>query len=263
MRLRESERSRLTSALRATVASGGIRLAYQPIVRLRGEVAGWEVLARWRSEEFGDVGPDQFIPLAEESGLIVPLGTFVLIEALKQACALRDAGLIRVEGAGAPFFSVNVSAIQLDSPDFVAIVLDAIARAGLPRTILHLELTESALIEARDHATDKIVVLNAAGISFKIDDFGKGYSSLSYLYGLPFDYVKIDKSFIDRIASGGGGLVRGIISLAHELGKSVVAEGIETPEQEAALFEFGCDYGQGWLFGKPVDAPTLERSLRR
>ena len=106
-------------------------------------------------------------------------------------------------------------------------------------------------------------ILGAVAYDAKVVTIWDGFRAWFAERGLPFDYVKIDKSFIDRIASGGGGLVRGIISLAHELGKSVVAEGIETPEQEAALFEFGCDYGQGWLFGKPVDAPTLERSLRR
>jgi diguanylate cyclase (GGDEF)-like protein len=262
MRHIETERNSLKSALRLAVVSGGIRLAYQPIVHMGGAVAGWEVLARWRSEEFGEIGPDRFIPMAEESGLIVPLGTFVLIEALRQASALRDEGLIVVIGEDPPFFSVNISAIQLNSPDFTDLVLEAIANARLPRSILHLELTESSLMEAPDQAAAKVAQLAAAGISFKIDDFGKGYSSLSYLHRMPFDSVKIDKSFIDRISSGGGGLVRGIISLAHELGKTVVAEGIETLEQDAALRAYGCDYGQGWLYGRPMDANSLERSLR-
>jgi diguanylate cyclase (GGDEF)-like protein len=262
MRSREDERSRLKSALRSDIASGLIKLAYQPIVRIRGAVAGWEALARWRSAEFGDVGPDRFIPLAEESGLIVPLGAFVLIEALRQASSLRDAGLIKVEGEGAVFFSVNVSAIQLENPEFTEFVLDAVSRAGLPRSILHLELTESSLVEGRESATVVLSRLAAAGISIKMDDFGMGYSSLSYLHRMPIESVKIDKSFIDRISNGGGDLVRGIISLAHDLGKSVVAEGVETREQEAALVAYGCDYGQGWLFGKPLDVPSLELSLR-
>ena len=262
MRSREDERSRLISALRADIASGLIRLAYQPIVRMRGAVAGWEVLARWRTAEFGDVGPDRFIPLAEESGLIVPLGAFVLIEALRQAASLRDEGLIKADGEGQVFFSVNVSAIQLENPEFTEFVLDSVARMGLPRSILHLELTESSLVEGRESATAVLARLAASGISIKMDDFGMGYSSLSYLHRMPIESVKIDKSFIDRISSGGGDLVRGIISLAHDLGKSVVAEGVETSEQEAALLAYGCDYGQGWLYGKPLDASSLERSLR-
>jgi len=258
MRLQETEHGRLKAGLRSAIASGGIRVAYQPIVRVGGGIAGWEALARWRSEEFGNVGPDRFIPLAEESGLILPLGTFILIETLKQAAAMRDAGLIKVEGEYAPFFSVNVSAIQLGQPDFSELVLAAVAKAELPRSILHLELTESSLMVGQEAGTAVLAGLAAAGISIKIDDFGMGYSSLSYLHRMPIDSVKIDKSFIDRISNGGGGLVRGIVSLSHDLGKTVVAEGVETAEQESALMEYGCDYGQGWLYGRPLPVPALE-----
>jgi diguanylate cyclase (GGDEF)-like protein len=272
MRESENERSLLKGELRAAVGSGGIGLAWQPIARMDGSVAGWEVLARWRSPTIGPVGPDRFIPLAEEMGLIVPLGTWVLLESLRVAALLRDEGLLADGRGGLPFFSVNVSAIQLGEEGFAELVLSAIERSALPRSVIHLELTESAIIEDRDAATSVLSELAAAGISFKLDDFGTGYSSLGYLHRIPIDCVKIDKSFIDRIdadsycADGpacSAGLVRGIISLSHELGKSVVAEGIETAAQAELLRGYGCDFGQGWFYGKPMDRAALEASLRK
>jgi diguanylate cyclase (GGDEF)-like protein len=263
MRRSEAERNKLMTGLRAAISSGGISLAYQPIVRIQGGLAGWEVLARWPSLEFGEVGPTRFIPLAEESGLIVPLGTFVLLTALKRAAAMRDLGLIDAREGSSPFFSVNVSAIQLGNPDFAELVLEAIDHAGLPRSILHLEVTESCLMEGNSTATSVVARLAGEGISFKIDDFGMGYSSLSSLRGMPIDTVKIDKSFVERLSNGGAGLVRGIISLAHELGKTVVAEGVESPEHDEALASYGCDFGQGWLYGRPLESPALGAALRR
>jgi len=262
MRRSEAERNQLLSGLRAAISSGGIGLAYQPIVRLRGGLAGWEVLARWRSHEFGDVVPDRFIPLAEESGLIVPLGTFVLLSAVKKAAGMRDLGLIRPGAKNLPFFSVNVSGLQLANPDFAELVLNALDHAKLPRGILHLEVTESCFMEGNTAATGIVEKLAAEGISFKIDDFGMGYSSLSSLRNMPIDSVKIDRSFIERMSRGGDGLVRGIISLAHELGKTVVAEGVEIPEHDEALVSFGCDYGQGWLYGRPRQNPAMKVAVR-
>lgn len=262
------EENRLTRDLRTAVGGGDIRLAFQPISRIAdGSVVGWEVLARWKHPEFGMIGPDRFIPIAEQTGLIVPLGTFIILETLKTAAQLRAAELLS-EGRERSFFAVNVSAVQLASPDFVDFVLSSIDRFALPRSMLHIELTESALIQNREAAVTMMERLSAEGISFKLDDFGTGYSSLGYLDRLPADTVKIDRSFIERIEAEdglavGGGLVRGIISLSHELGKSVVAEGIETPAQAEALLRYGCDYGQGYLYGKPVDADALAVSLMR
>jgi EAL domain-containing protein (putative c-di-GMP-specific phosphodiesterase class I) len=237
-------------------------VAYQPIVCIRGGLAGWEVLARWRSPEFGVVGPDRFIPLAEESGLIVPLGTFVLLAALKRAAAMRDRGLIELGGEHPFFFSVNVSATQLNNSDFAELVLDALEKARLPRSCLHLEVTENCFMDVNLTATASLERLASEGISFKLDDFGMGYSSLSSLHHMPIDSVKIDRSFVDRMSNGGAGLVRGIISLAHELGKTVIAEGVESPEHDAALASYGCDYGQGWLYGRPREIPSLKVALR-
>ncbi|PKL07984.1 MAG: hypothetical protein CVV51_11305 [Spirochaetae bacterium HGW-Spirochaetae-7] len=263
------ERNRLTNDLRAAIRSNGISLAFQPIVHPNGRSAGWEVLARWKHPVLGHIGPDRFIRIAEESGLIVPLGTFVFLETLKTIVSLRDAGLI-VPGAleNAPFFAVNVSAIQLAQPDFAELVLSSIDRFSLPRSVLHLEITESAIITNREAAIAILDRLSADGISIKLDDFGTGYSSLGYLDRIPVDTVKVDRSFIIRMDSkdpdihDSANLVKGIISLSHELGKTVIAEGVETPEQVEKLVDFGCDLIQGYYFGKPMDTEALTASLR-
>jgi diguanylate cyclase (GGDEF)-like protein len=267
MRLQVDERNLLSDALRTAVASGGISLAFQPIVRMNGSTTGWEVLARWRHERLGPIGPDRFIPIAEESGLIVPMGAYILLETLKLAAALRNEGLLDEGSSEMIFFAVNVSAIQFGQQDFSEFVLSSMDRLKLPRAMLHLELTESAIMANRDVATRVIEQLSAAGISFKLDDFGTGYSSLEYLHRIPINCVKIDRSFISRIDllegdQNSGGIVRGIISLSHELHKTVVAEGIETEAQARMLRECGCDFAQGYLFGKPTDKIALVESLR-
>ena len=264
MRLQVDERNLLSAALRTAIASGGIALAFQPIVRMDGATAGWEVLARWKHERLGPIGPDRFIPIAEESGLIIPLGAYILLETLKTAAALRTEGLID-EGM---FFAVNVSAIQFGHRDFAEFVLSSLDRLELPRSLLHLELTESAIMENRDVATRMIEQLSAEGISFKLDDFGTGYSSLGYLHRIPINCVKIDRSFIARLDllqedQNSAGVVRGMISLSHELRKTVVAEGIETEAQAQMLRDCGCDFAQGYLFGKPMDKTALIESLHK
>jgi diguanylate cyclase (GGDEF)-like protein len=268
MRLQVDERNLLSAALRTAIASGGISLAFQPIVRMDGPTAGWEVLARWQHEHLGPIGPDRFIPIAEESGLIIPLGAYILLETLKTAAALRAEGLLDDHGQEAVFFAVNVSAIQFGQRDFAEFVLSSLDRLELPRAMLHLELTESAIMENRDVATHVIEQLSAEGISFKLDDFGTGYSSLGYLHRIPINCVKIDRSFISRMDllqedQSSAGIVRGMISLSHELRKTVVAEGIETEAQARMLRECGCDFAQGYFFGKPMNKTALLESLHR
>jgi diguanylate cyclase (GGDEF)-like protein len=266
MRRKVDEGNLLAASLRTAIANGGISLAYQPIVRRDGSTAGWEVLARWRHEQLGPIGPDRFIPIAEESGLIIPMGAYILIEALKTAAALRGEGLLD-DGGGDRFFAVNVSAIQFGQGDFADFVLSAADRMGLPRSILHLELTESAIMENRAVATSVIQRLSSEGIGFKLDDFGTGYSSLEYLHRIPIDCVKIDRGFISRLDSSqedgnAAAIVSGMITLCHGLRKSVVAEGIENGEQARALWDYGCDFCQGYHFGRPMDAAALFETLR-
>ncbi len=266
MRHQVDERNILSAALRTAIATGGITLAYQPIVRMDGVAAGWEVLARWRHDQLGPIGPDRFIPIAEESGLVIPLGAFILLETLKTAAALLGEGFLDDGGGAKRFFAVNVSAVQFGQRDFAEFVLSSLDRAGIPRSLLHLEITESAIMENREVATHVIERLSGEGISFKLDDFGTGYSSLGYLHRIPIDCVKIDRSFVSRMDSSPGGepsagIVRGMISLSHELRKTVVAEGIETEEQARMLREYGCDFAQGYFFGRPMDRKTLFASL--
>jgi diguanylate cyclase (GGDEF)-like protein len=266
MRHQVDERNILAAALRTAIAAGGITLAYQPIVRLDGAAAGWEVLARWRHERLGPIGPDRFIPIAEESGLVIPLGAYILLETLKTAASLVAEGLLGDDGGGKKFFAVNVSAVQFGQSDFAEFVISSLDRLKLPRSILHLEITESAIMENREVATQVIQRLSGEGISFKLDDFGTGYSSLGYLHRIPIDCVKIDRSFISRMDSHNdgepsAGIVRGMISLSHELRKTVVAEGIETEAQAQMLRDYGCDYAQGYYFGKPMDRDALLGSL--
>lgn len=264
------ERNRLTNDLRAAIGANGISLAFQPIVYLDGNYAGCEVLARWKHPELGFISPDRFIPIAEESGLIVPLGTFILLETLKTIVALRDFGLLVPDDhATMPFFAVNASARQLAEPDFAELVLASLERFSLPRSVLHLEITESAIMQNRESAISMLKTLSLKGISLKLDDFGTGYSSFGYLDRIPVDTVKIDRSFISRMDSAhpdihdSTGLVRGIISLSHELGKTVVAEGVETAEQAAILRSLGCEYAQGYFFGKPMSSEALIASLEQ
>ncbi|MEJ5357705.1 MAG: EAL domain-containing protein [Desulfobacterales bacterium] len=227
---------------------------YQPIVRLKtGSIAGFEALVRWRHPDRGTVPPGQFIAIAEETGLILPL-TRLIVE---QAC--RDArDWYRRAGAGADLsVSVNISSRHFLQPGLLDEVLERLAEAEIPASLLRLEITESALMEDTEEAVRLAQRLRDHGIRIAIDDFGTGYSSLAYLQRLPIDILKIDRSFISRIhlASGDNrNIVEAIVSLAHKLNLTVVAEGIETPEQHRILLDFGCDFGQGFYYSPPVAA---------
>ncbi|MDP3178781.1 MAG: EAL domain-containing protein, partial [Spirochaetaceae bacterium] len=190
MRRDASDRNQMKDELRAAIASGGIALAFQPIVSMDGAVTGWEVLARWRSS-LGPIGPDRFIPLAEETGLIVPLGTFVFLETLRIAASLIEQGLIGGDGRPMPFFAINVSTVQLFQPDFADLILSSIERSGIHQSMIHLEITESSIMENREASYAAMQKLASGGVRFKLDDFGTGYSSLSYLHRLPIDTIKI------------------------------------------------------------------------
>ncbi len=252
MRSAAMERTRLTNDLKMALVEGGIELHFQPIVQLEtGKLVGCEALARWRHPIMGNVAPDRFIPVAEEAGLIVPLGRFVLMEAARTAAAMRD------EGKGDLFIAVNVSARQLVEPDFAEVLVSAMRRYGLPHSTIHLELTESAIVEDPETVLPLLEGLVAKGFAIKLDDFGTGYSSLAYLHRFPIRSIKIDRGFVASLGAVGGDeagerILRGIISLGHELGKDIVAEGIETEGQGRTLASWGCDLGQGWHFGKAL-----------
>jgi diguanylate cyclase (GGDEF)-like protein/PAS domain S-box-containing protein len=249
--------------LRTALADGRLRVHYQPLVTVSGgEIVGAEALVRWEDPERGLMLPDHFIPVAEDSGLIVPIGAWVLAEACRQARAWRDD-----LGPDAPFeLSVNLSARQLFHAELVDTVAWALADAGVDAgdVSVCLEVTESVVMEQPETSATVLRALKELGVRVGLDDFGTGYSSLAYLRQFPFDLLKIDRAFVAGVTSGqeDRAIVRTIVELARALGLTVVAEGVETPEQLAVLRELGCQLAQGYLFARPAPAEALTAMLR-
>lgn len=253
------ERLRLETDLRAALAHEELVLHYQPQIDLRsGRVVGAEALLRWNHPTLGMVQPLRFISLAEETGLIVPIGAWVLRQACMQVKAWQDAGL------GELRIGVNLSARQFVQRDLAQSVATILAETGLRPACLELELTESLVMSDIDRAIAILSELRALGVLLSLDDFGTGHSSLSYLKRLPIDTLKIDQSFVRDIAheNDDAAIVASIISLAQNLRRGVIAEGVETPEQLSFLCRQGCSQMQGYYFSKPVSAEAFERLLR-
>jgi diguanylate cyclase (GGDEF)-like protein/PAS domain S-box-containing protein len=245
-------RLQLETELRRAVDRGEFRVFYQSVVELQtGRTRGWEALVRWDHPERGLVGPDEFIGAAEDTGLIVPLGRWVLGQACRQLRAWQNGG----SGAEPLFVCVNLSARQFLDPRLVAEVEAAVAEARLPPGSLKLELTESTVMRDPQAAPALLRRLRGLGIQIYLDDFGTGYSSLSHLHQLPLDGLKIDRSFVRPTLDAP--VVQTILTLAHSLGVGVVAEGIEEPAQLAALRAMGCRMGQGYLFSRPVEPASV------
>ena len=243
---------KLEGELRRALGFGQIYLDYQPIYALRDQkLIGFEALARWMHPEHGLIEPSTFIPIAEETGIIVPLGNWVLREACRQMKAWKDA-----HGSSSLQMSVNVSSLQLTHPDFVTRVRNALQAAEMNASELTLEVTESVLMDGIENAVSTLTELRQMGVTLSIDDFGTGYSSLSYLASLPIDTLKVDRSFVGKMCGNGEGseIVKAIFKLGSALGKRVFAEGIETTAQLLHLQELGCEFGQGYLLSRPVHA---------
>lgn len=246
---RAHRRTRLEQLLPEALDRGELEVYYQAQFDLREQrIIGYEALARWTSPVFGSVSPVEFIPLAEESGFILKLGLWVLKQSISFCRTVNTDSRYPI------VVSVNVSPIQLLHPNFFDAVGDILMESGLAPSLLGLEITESSLMEAFETVNPSIHVLMERGIKFSLDDFGTGYSSLNYLKNLPLNVVKLDKSFIDGLATDQrmGKMVQSIIELAHHLGLKVVAEGIETDAQKAFIQDCGCDYIQGFLVSKPL-----------
>jgi diguanylate cyclase (GGDEF)-like protein len=242
-------RIELERDLRSAFDDQKLEVFYQPQFDLKdGAVWGAEALMRWRHGDQGFIPPVEFIQLAEDSGLIVDMGRWVMEQTCTDLRSIMDLGL----HPGS--MSINVSARQLKEGNFASDVLDALQRYDIHPGYLQLEITETAVAQNRDSAINVLNILRDAGVQVAIDDFGTGYSSLSYLQQIPFDLIKIDKSFIDMIGSGGSSekICRTIIKMAHELGKKVIAEGVESREQADFLSKNGCDYVQGYFYSHPL-----------
>jgi len=252
-------RLRLENDLRRAIERRELELHYQPQLDLAsGAVCAVEALLRWKHPRKGLVLPNAFIPLAEETGLIVSLGEWVLVEACRQVAQWHR------DGMGPLRVAVNISVRQLRRPGLDAVVRRALAESGLPPGCLELEITESSVMHDPQHAQGVLQALRELGVLLSIDDFGTGYSSLAYLKRLPLDRLKIDRSFIGGIPQDGddAAIVETIILMTHKLGLRVIAEGVETREQRAQLLSQGCDEVQGFLWAKPVSADELPGVVR-
>lgn len=249
------ERLDLENHLRRALSRNELSLHYQPeFCMLSGCIVRHEALLRWNHPTLGSIPPAKFIPIAEETTLILPIGTWVLEEACRRALEWQTDS----EGVGV---AVNVSLLQFERSDFVLTVTGILQSTGLPPHLLDLELTESVVISDVEDTAEKITQLRALGVSVSIDDFGTGYSSLSYLQQLPINTLKIDRSFIRELATdpNAASLTGALISMAHSLSMKVVVEGIETLSQLEALRHLGCDVGQGFFLGRPASVPLLMR----
>lgn len=250
---------KLEGELRTALAHGQFELHYQPQISLvDGALTSMEALVRWRHPERGLIGPGEFIPLAEETGLIVPLGEWVLRTACAQTSKWLHQGLPPLRVA------VNLSARQFNDQQLPALIQAVLRETLLPPRYLELEITESLLIDDVKAANDILHKLKSLGVTLSLDDFGTGYSSLAQLKRFPLDILKIDRSFIIDIAPEGtpDAIVRTIIKLAHNLGMSAIAEGVETAEQAAFLRRHGCDAAQGYHVARPMPADQFEAWAR-
>ncbi|QXC62112.1 bifunctional diguanylate cyclase/phosphodiesterase [Aquihabitans sp. G128] len=248
--------------IRAALEAGDFHLHYQPVVDLAtGQIVGAEALLRWISQSRGTMSPGEFIPILEETGLIVPVGTWVLEEACREATRIRQ-----VLGDHPPItITVNVSARQISQVGFGDVVANALSAAGVGHGQIHLEITEGALMHDVSSAWAVLRQTKALGVKLALDDFGTGYSSLSYVRRFSLDMLKIDKSFIDGIDSSpeDRAIVEHVVGMADALGMTTVAEGVERPEQLAWLRRLGCRLAQGYALSRPLSADDLEALLRR
>jgi diguanylate cyclase (GGDEF)-like protein len=250
------ERMNLENELRGAIDRGEISVHYQPELDLsENHVVRFEALARWHHPTIGDIGPDKFIPIAEESGMIVTLGAYIMEQACREALKWQTITPRPIQVA------VNVSSIQFVREHFVDEVMEVLGRTGLAPHLLQIELTESVMLGGVNRSAETMKRLRALGISLAIDDFGTGYSCLSYLPALPFDALKIDRSFVRQLAlPKNKSMVQSLIALAHNFGMRVIVEGVESPEQMQLVRELGGNEVQGYLIGRPTADPVAKLS---
>src|SRR5258706_8104964 len=259
MRARKTDRLTLESELRRAIEREEITILYQPIVRLEDRsIAGFEALARWDHSKLGRMSPMEFITVAEEIGLIVDLGMFVLDQTARQLSIWQRA----MRSREPIFASVNVSSRQLLRHDLIHDIRTVLSRSSVARGTLKLELTESLVMENPEHAAQMLTRIRELGTGLSLDDFGTGHSSLAYLQRFPFDTIKIDQSFVRMNSKGTRPVIlRSIVGLAHDLGMDVVAEGAESEADAVDLYQLGCEYAQGYVFGYPMTAEQAHELL--
>jgi EAL domain-containing protein (putative c-di-GMP-specific phosphodiesterase class I) len=260
MRSTALDRLKVESELRQALERDELLLHYQPIVSLHtGELVAVEALVRWQHPERGLLGPGEFVPVAEESGLIVPLGKWVLAEAVRKAGhwrALRPEPVPLV-------VSVNVSARQMAEPDLVPTVKEILSATGVDPRQLALEITESLLIEDPLASAETLAALREVGVKLVLDDFGTGYSSLGYVKHFPLDYLKLDRSFVAELGeeARGAAIVSAVVEMSRALETRVVAEGVETEGQLEQIIALGCDIAQGFYFARPLPPERIDELL--
>jgi diguanylate cyclase (GGDEF)-like protein len=248
--------AQMAGLIRSALEAGYFRLHYQPLKAASGKLMGFEALIRLDHPQFGMIPPNDFISIAEDTGLITRVGEWVLAEACGQVQRWHAAGHSDLK------INVNVSTVQLTKPDFAARVRSIVGGAGLDPSALTLEITETAIMRNLDESLAQIRELRAMGITIALDDFGTGYSTLSSLYRLPIDYIKIDRCFVQRLDQHDGyTVIEAIANLVSKFGFEVVAEGVESAAQLAGLKTIGCDLFQGYLLGRPVPADEAARLL--
>jgi EAL domain-containing protein (putative c-di-GMP-specific phosphodiesterase class I) len=261
LRQHGSDLATLESDLRRALGREEIKVLYQPIVRLEDKtIAGFESLVRWDHPKLGRIPPSDFVPLAERTGLIIPLGMFVLDRTARQLADWQE----ELGRSVSLFCSVNVSSRQLLRHDLINDVKSVLVRSNVARGSLKLEVTESLVMENPEYAAQVLVRVRELGAGLSLDDFGTGYSSLSYLQRFPFDTIKIDQTFVHGTGLGDRRVIlRSIIGLAHDLGMDVVAEGAESEADALELHDLGCEFVQGFLYGQPMTAAEASRLIFR
>lgn len=259
MHARASKRLQLRSQLEVALEQNQFELHFQPLVDLEDQqIVGAEALVRWRQPDGSLVGPNQFIPICEQTGMIVPLGAWVL----REACAQGALWQRRHRHGGPISLSVNISPRQLLEPGFVDDLQAIVEHSGFDTGLLMLEITENVFIEEVGSVIERLEAIRGLGVRIALDDFGTGFSSLGYLARLPIDVLKLDRSFVSELGPRSErALFHGIVALAHSLELSAIAEGVETEEQLAVLRDAGCERGQGYLFAKPMAAPGIDALL--